>query len=311
MNTRYRLRSLSSSGIAPTKRRKSPTGQSPPYVAKITTALPDHSSFNYIQSLSKVPPSYSAPSPSHIPSMKRPPSRPPYLKELSQTFSCNRSIHPQSKEVPVPSPHPQSYGGNSENIKSHSTSSNKTSPSMAIYGTDPFNPGNSANETKGLLQPQHSLLQWERKSNASLSLSSDESPVIKYGDVSPLLPARPSSPKDIITEINPPPLPCSEPLLCTEQAHGTVPPAPCLPFKLQCGSNQTLLSTKKHLWKSLDPSLESQPVQNNKDTASKELVSSNKFHGQPNEQSLFLDQIRKGVQLKTVRCYLLPRVIST
>ncbi|PIO37105.1 hypothetical protein AB205_0213790, partial [Aquarana catesbeiana] len=298
-NTRTRLRSLSSSSITPSKKRKSPNKRFP-HATKIATALPDHTPFNYVQSLSKVPPSSSAPSSSHF-SVRLPPATPPYLKELSQTFSCIPSVHPPSKDIPVLPPHPQFiYGINSKNLAPHPiSSSNKKTPAMASFSLPP-NPNNIATEDESLLQSQHSFPHFGRDVTASLShIPSNESSV-KYEDI-PTLPDPPVFAKSVNSEtVITPPL-SSESLLSAEIAHGTVPSAP-IPFKLQFDNNQTLQSSKEQLMcKRLDPPLSPQAENLDNDSASEELVVASKYLSQQNEQTFFLDQIRQGVQLKSVR----------
>ncbi|XP_072275352.1 uncharacterized protein [Pyxicephalus adspersus] len=303
-NTRNRLRSLSSSSITPTKKRKSPIKQSA-YASKSLTPLRDQIPINYSQSLSKVPPSSSVSSSSHFPSMRRPPPLPPYLKELSETLSCASSVHHQAKDKPVLPPHPHFLQGrHSKHITHHPISPSKESPQeMVTYSLPTSNLKHAAAEMESL-QPQHPFPQFEKDFTGahSPSIPTMESSVLKYGDVPPL-PFPPSFDKGIDSEIVMPSSLCSEPLN-TEFAHGTngtIPPAPALPFKLQLGSSQTLhCSNEQFMCKSLDPPLNAQTEPPKDDCALDELEDSGDIISQQSEQTLFLDQIKQGVQLKSV-----------
>ncbi|KAM5148050.1 uncharacterized protein ACMZJ9_011699 [Mantella aurantiaca] len=297
-NARTRLRSLSSSSITPFKRRMSPTEQSP-HATKTATALPDQTPFNYAPSIS---PYYSAKSSSHFPSMKAPPPMPPYLKELSQTFSCNPSVHTQSKDVLVLPPHPQfQYGRHSKNIACHPSSSiNKENPSAMATSIPTSNANNHPAENGSLLHPKHPLPQFEKDLTTPLfPISKNEYSVKKYEAVPPL-PASTSPAKGVYSETVISSSLCSEPLMSTEFACGTVPPAPSLPFKLQLGNRTRQSSDELVLCKALDSSMNAQVDDLNNDSASEELVISSKIPGQQNEPTLFLDQIRQGVQLKSI-----------
>ncbi|XP_056380029.1 actin nucleation-promoting factor WASL-like isoform X2 [Hyla sarda] len=85
-STRTRLRSLSSSSLTPSKRQHG-LEQDSPHVAKIAAILARGSHLYHPPSVSKVPP-LTQPLPTcHFPSMRPPPPMPPYLNELSQSFS--------------------------------------------------------------------------------------------------------------------------------------------------------------------------------------------------------------------------------
>ncbi|XP_077307123.1 uncharacterized protein LOC143926987 [Lithobates pipiens] len=295
-NTRTRFRSLSSSSITPSKKRKSPNKLFP-HATKNATALPDHTPFNYVQSLRKVPPSSSAQSSNHFSSVRLPPATPPYLKELSQTFSCIPSVHPPAKDIPVLPPHPQFiYGINSKNLAPHPISLINKTTAMASYSLPPNL--NTATEGEPLLHCQHSFPQFERDFTASLSHIASNESFVKYEDIPPL-PDPPVFAKSVNSEtVITPPL--SSETLSAEISHGTVLSAPSIPFKLQFDNNQTLQSSKQQLCKRLDPPLNPQAENLNNDSASEELVVTSKYLGQQNEQTFFLDQIKQGVQLKSV-----------
>lgn len=231
------------------------------------------------------------------------PSTPPYLKELSKTFSCIPSVHPPSKDKPVLPPHPQFiYGINSKNLAIHPmSSSNKKTPAMASYSLPP-NPNGTATEDESLLHYKHSSPQFERDFPASLShIPSNESSVVKYENLPPL-PDSPVFVKGVNSETVDTNLLSSESLQSIEIAHRTVPSAPYIPFKLQFDNSQTLQSSKEQLLcKRLDPPLNPQAENLNNGSASGELVVASKYLGQQTEQTFFLDQIRQGVQLKSVR----------
>ncbi|XP_075431173.1 uncharacterized protein LOC142468451 [Ascaphus truei] len=105
-SSRYRLRSLSSSQLTPSKRQSSVPS---PHTAKMPTTLPLGSPFSYLPSISKVPPPMPTPPPlSYLPSM-RPLPPPPCLGNYSPSSvltppSANRvpPIPPRSKnKLPV------------------------------------------------------------------------------------------------------------------------------------------------------------------------------------------------------------------
>ncbi|XP_066450664.1 actin nucleation-promoting factor WASL-like [Eleutherodactylus coqui] len=102
---RTRLRNVSSSSIASSK-RPSCLDRDFPHAAKISTIL-ERGSPLHLPSLSKVPPPMETPPPpfSLFPSMRPLPHKPPYLAELSQSFSPsgNSSVGRYSRKRSIPS----------------------------------------------------------------------------------------------------------------------------------------------------------------------------------------------------------------
>ncbi|KAM4021756.1 uncharacterized protein ACNLHF_027070 [Anomaloglossus baeobatrachus] len=284
-SARTRLRSLSSSSITPSKRQIG-VQQDSPHAAKI---LAHGSPLCYFSSLSKVPPPMEAPPLfSHFESNRSLPPIPPYLDELSQSFSpANFPLRSHSKKASSP---PQSL---------FTKNSMKMPPPLP-----PVTKGVSSGT--GLPPPDYPCPDSNLVSTPSLphfirSLDKINSmpdifppsipclePPIKLGDVLSPLPLAPFSNTNSQT------IPCvlKECLPITGPISVTIPPPPTLPFAIK-------LFSETPLYNGSERSLVSSVNENSHPVSAQDTVASIKEPEQQNNP-MFLDQIKQGVQLKSV-----------
>ncbi|XP_040263027.1 wiskott-Aldrich syndrome protein-like [Bufo bufo] len=288
-STYTRLRSLSSSSLVPTKRQNC-LEQDSPHAAKIAAILAHGSSpLCYPPTLSKVPPPMETPPPSsHFPSMR---PLPPYLEELSQSFSPadNLSVSHQSKKGSFP---PQSLSAkNPMKMPAPLLPVAKSLPSETFGPLpQPVPDYSCADSTTNVVSSSPQSLSFSGSSDKincipAYLISSIPciEPPIKFGDVpsSPPLPLFDKPNSEMITSYD-----LKECLLNTELVSSAIPPPPPPPLPLSNGSELPFISE----------------VKKNSNPASKvpeNMVSSNEPEQQINP-AMYLDQIKQGVQLKSV-----------
>ncbi|XP_069592988.1 actin nucleation-promoting factor WASL-like [Ranitomeya imitator] len=276
-STRARLRSLSSSSITPSKRQNG-LQQDSPHAAKM---LAHGSPLCYLPSLSKVPPPMGTPPPfSHFQSIRSLPPMPPYLNELSQSFSpaANFPLRPLSKKSASP-PQP-GFTKNSKEMPPPllpvakcvtSETSLLSPPGHHCRNSNAFSPPSSLPHFVGSLDKINCIADTFPPSIPLME------PLIKLGDVPSPLPQLDNQNSQTI-----PPCIFQESLIPVN-----IPPPPTPPFSIKQSSQNPLCS------------IISQIKETNNPVSVQDTKASIKEPEQQNNP-LFLDQIKQGVQLKSV-----------
>ncbi|CAN2391088.1 hypothetical protein PRIEUP_LOCUS1127 [Pristimantis euphronides] len=297
-NTCTRLRSTSSSSLAPSK-RPSCIDRDSPHAAKISAILARGSPFCYLPPLSEVPsPTEPCPPLHHVPSRRPHPPIPPYLTELSQSFSpaVNPSMGHRSKKrsnplQPLPAKNvvtmPPPLLLDAQGVVSET--GNLPLPSIPEHSCP--------DSATTMVSPPPSLSHIDNSSDtnhcvpAHFSLSNPcTEPPIKLGDVqSTELFTKHNL--ETITLCNP-----KECLLNTDPVSSAVPPPPPPPpntFINQSPENPLFHGSRL-------PFISQVQKSNNSASKTHKIVSSNKELEQQTNPAMFLDQIKQGVQLKSV-----------
>ncbi|XP_075688616.1 uncharacterized protein LOC142657467 [Rhinoderma darwinii] len=295
-STRTRLHSLSSSSLTPSKKLNS-FDENSTHVAKIAAILARGSPSCYLPSLTKVQPPHETPPPfSHFPSMRPVPPMPPYLDELSQSFSpaVNLPVHLRSKRA---SPPPQPLSAKN---------SLKMPPPLPISGGKSFATGSNLHfppsipehvppvSKMNLVSPPQSLHLFDRCSSdthncipghfpSSIPCSEPPNKIVDVPSP-PQLPLIARFNSETITLCN-----SNECLLNTNPMSAAIPPPPPpLAFE-NLQSNESELSSISQVKETSNPAPKIQ-----------ELVVSSKDPPQQTNPVVFLDQIKQGIQLKSV-----------
>ncbi|XP_077134100.1 uncharacterized protein LOC143788355 [Ranitomeya variabilis] len=279
-STRARLRSLSSSSITPSKRQNG-LQQDSPHAAKM---LAHGSPLCYLQSLSKVPPTMGTPTPfSHFQSIKSLPPMPPYLNELSQSFSpaANFPLRPLSKKAASP-PQPV-FTKNSMEMPPPLLPVAKCVTSLSPQGhhchnSNTFSPPSLLPHFVSALDKINCIADTFPPSIPLME------PPIKLGDV----PSPPPLPQlDNQNSQTIPPCIFQESLIPVN-----IPPPPTPPFSIKQSSQNPLCHRS-------ECSVFSQIKETNNPVSVQDTKASIKEPEQQNNP-MFLDQIKQGIQLKSV-----------
>lgn len=293
--TRTRLRSLSSSSLTPLKRQNC-LEQDSPHVAKIAAILERGPTLGYLPSLSKQPPPLETPPPSsHLPSMRPLPPMPPYLDELSQSFSptVNLPARHCSKKGSLPTK-------NSMKMPPPSLPVGKYIPAETGRHASPQTiPDHPCPDSKmNMVSSLPSLPNFDISTNTTNCIPAHfppsipcVEPPIKLGDVPSPPPLSLSANVNLETLTPCNPEDCS---LSTDLVSAAIPPPPPL---LEFG--------KTSLENPLSNGSELQfisPAKKSTIAASKtqEVLASSKEPEQQTNPAIYLDQIKQGVQLKSV-----------
>ncbi|XP_075040201.1 uncharacterized protein LOC142100153 [Mixophyes fleayi] len=299
---RTRLRSLSSSSLTPSKRQYFSVKSSPHKAIRA-----GDSPVVYFPALSKTPSPFPTPPPFKAPL----PPIPPYLGELSQTFSSGSKPHvrPRSKKVP---PSPQSLLSRTS-MKVSPPPLPMSKPSSSETASYPLpsipNHDTKVSEIAAVPPPPPPLPTFTKKTPSDTfntipapfpsSIPNNEPPT-KLGDVPPAPPPLPQFAKYLNSAGIPPSL-SSEYLPNTNLLSVAVPP---LPFKKPFSSSKmaSLLSSETPLFNGSEPPSisEAKEITFNPACRSWGAVASNKDLDQQKNPTLFLDQIKQGMQLKSV-----------
>ncbi|XP_073405710.1 uncharacterized protein [Dendrobates tinctorius] len=281
-STRARLRSLSSSSITPSKRQNG-LQQDSPHAAKM---LAHGTPLCYRPSLSKVPPPMGTPEPfSHFHSIRSLPPMPPYLEELSQSFSPAAifPLRPHSKKAAFP-PQPV-FTKNSTKMppllpvaKGVALETNLSPPSHHCHNSNMVTPPSSLPHFASSLDKIKCIADTFPPSIPFVE------PPIKLGDV-PSPPPLPQLDNQNFQTI--PPCMCQESLISVN-----IPPPPTPPFAIKQSSQNPLCHRS-------ECSVVSQIKETNNPVSVQDAKASIKEPEQQNNP-MFLDQIKQGVQLKSV-----------
>lgn len=292
-SARTRLRSLSSSSLIPSK-RPSCLERDSPHVAKIAAILERGSPLVYLPSLKKVPPPMETPPPfSHFPSMRPLPPMPPYLDELSQSFSPSGNLPARHR---------------SKKAERDPKKSKKMPPPLLPVGEDiPSETGSLAfpqsildlpcpDSKVDMISPSQALLHFDSSTNATNCIPAHFppsipciEPLIKLGDIPSPLPLVDKFNLEMIT-----PCKLEECSLNTDLLSVAIPaPPPLLEFEKQSPENP--LSNGSEI-----PLISQAKKTTNPASKTQEVVDSSEEPEQPTNPVMYLDQIKQGVQLKSV-----------